>query len=89
MNRGTNYPDEDRDRLKNTNNMWEYPEKLGPGNIKSHIPEKPLESADDAAEVGASKLKSAAKKAAAAAKSATAAAKVNDAAEAKAESLVQ
>lgn len=26
MDRGNKYPDENRDRLKNTNNMWSYPE---------------------------------------------------------------
>jgi len=89
MTSGNPYPDDNRDRLKNTNNMWSYPEHLGPGAIKAHIPAPPEnaeESKDDQAEVEASKLASAAKKTAAAAKSASAEVKKEDA---KAASLAQ
>lgn len=38
MNPGRNYPDENRDRMGETNNMWHYPATLGDGPIKAHIP---------------------------------------------------
>lgn len=47
MNRGTPYPDDNRDRLSNTNNMWTYEKHLGPGPIKAHIPHAPESSKDD------------------------------------------
>lgn len=75
MTSGNPYPDENRDRLKNTNNSWTYPEKLGPGPIKAHIPDLPAESPVDKAEAEGSSLDAVAKKAAAAAKEASAAAK--------------
>jgi len=46
MNPGRNYPDENRDRLKTTNDMWTYPEHLGPGPLKAHIP-APSAKAED------------------------------------------
>ena len=69
MSTGSNHPDENRDRLKTTNDMWKYPETLGPGAITAHIP-PPSVGKDDAVEVDSSKLAVAAKKTAAAAKTA-------------------
>ena len=35
---GDSHPEEYRERLKNTNNMWSYPEHLDPhGPVKAHI----------------------------------------------------
>lgn len=71
MNPGRNYPEENRDRLANTNNMWTYPKYLDAhGPVKAHIPapESGKEVDADAEDQG---LESKAKKAEKAAKAAT------------------
>ena len=82
MSNGNNYPDENRDRLANTNNSWTYEKYLGPGPIKAHIPAPTPEESDvDKAEVDESHLTTVAKKTAKAAKSAKKAEDANTAAE--------
>jgi len=82
MNPGRNYPDVNRDRMGGTNNMWSYPEYLGPGPITAHIPQK--EETEKDIEAGKKGLENTAKKLEKVAKAAE-----NEEAAAKKESLVQ